>query len=342
MNFASDNTTGASPEVLDALIKANSGNTMPYGDDEYTKRVEQKICEIFETDAAVFLVSTGSAANSLALSMMTPPYGAVLCHTDSHINIDECGAPEFYSGGAKLIDIGGSDGKLHPEDVARAAAEGVGFVHHVKTSAVSLTQATEAGTIYSVDEVMAISKICKEYNLKMHMDGARFTNALETLGCTPAEITWKAGVDILCFGATKNGVLVAEAVVLFDKQLATEFSYRRKRGGHLFSKMRVMSAQMEAYLTDNLWRRNAAHANAMAQRMADGLCVLPNISLEFPRQSNVMFLNMPQNIIDALQADGFLFYQRGLDPVARLVTAFNTTADEVDALVAAAKKHSGA
>lgn len=333
MNFASDNTKGASPEILQAILAANEGNASPYGDDALTARVEAAICEIFETDAAVFLVATGTAANSLALSLMTPPYGAVLCHSESHIHVDECGAPEFYSGGAKLITLDGKEGKLHPEALEQAAMDGAGFVHHVQPKAVSLTQVTEAGTTYKIDEVQAISEICKRHSLKLHMDGARFANAVETLGCSPAEMTWKAGVDTLCFGATKNGALAAEAVVLFDRSQADEFAYRRKRGGHLFSKMRFMAAQMEAYLTNDLWRKNAAHANAMAERLARQLTALQGISLQHPQESNLIFVKMPLTVIEGLWAEGFEFHQWGAETVARLVTAFNTTEAEVDGLI---------
>ncbi len=222
MNFASDNTTGASPEVIDAIAAANSGQTMPYGNDDYTANVVNRIRDVFETDAEVFLVATGTASNALALSTMTPSYGAVFCHWLAHIYEDECGAPEFFSGGAKLIPLEGDGAKIDPDQLKKHAGRGVGDVHMVQPMATSVTQVTEMGDIYSVDEVGEISDICKSNNLKLHMDGARFANALVTLDCSPAEITWKAGVDVLSFGASKNGALSSEAVIFFDKSMALE------------------------------------------------------------------------------------------------------------------------
>ncbi|MDH3793082.1 MAG: beta-eliminating lyase-related protein, partial [Rhodospirillales bacterium] len=250
-NFCSDNTAGASPQILEALARAAAGKVMPYGNDDLTRRVEARLREVFETDCAVFPVATGTAANVLGLSVMTPPYGAVYCHKDSHINVDECGAPEFFTGGAKLVTLDGAHGKLTPEILAGAIG-GVGDVHHVQPAAISLTQASEAGTLYTPEEVAAIGDLARQHGLGLQMDGARFANALVALGCSPAEITWRAGVDALAFGATKNGALAAEAVVLFKPELARTFAYRRKRGGHLFSKMRFLSAQLDAYLADDL------------------------------------------------------------------------------------------
>ena len=294
MNFCSDNVAGAAPEILAALAAANRGAAMPYGADAVTARLQRKVAEIFETEVAVFPVATGSAANSLALSVMAPPYGAIYCHEAAHINVDECGAPEFFTGGAKLVDLAGADGKLHAGDLAAAlAGAGAGIVHHVQPAAISLTQASECGTVYSPHELHEIADLARANGLKLHLDGARFANAVAGLGCSPADLTWRAGVDALSLGATKNGALAAEAVVFFDRALAAAFGYRRKRAGHLFSKMRFLSAQLEAYLSDDLWLRNARHANRLADRLAQGLAGLPGARLVYPVQANEVFVALP-------------------------------------------------
>ena len=344
MDFRSDNTHGASPEIAAALAAANTGTETSYGDDAATNRLEARFAEIFEHEVAVFPVVTGTAANALALAVMTPPFGAVYCHAEAHIMVDECGAPEFYAGGAKLVALDGADGKIACADLAAAlAADGAGDVHRVQPSALSLTQLTERGTAYRVDEIAALAEVARRHGLRVHMDGARFTNALVGLGCTPAEMTWRAGVDILSFGATKNGAWAAEAVVVFAPALAVEMAYRRKRAGHLLSKMRFVSAQLEAYLTDELWLRNAAHANAMAQRLAQGLGAVPGAGLAHPVDGNQLFARLPGATIEALIADGFLFY-RWPETVAgstviRLVTAFDTGEAETAAFVDAATRH---
>ncbi|RMF67659.1 MAG: low specificity L-threonine aldolase [Cyanobacteria bacterium J069] len=343
MNFCSDNVTGASPEILSALIAANGGAAMPYGDDEMTQRLQQQFATLFETDLAVFPVATGSAANALALSVVTPPYGAIYCHTEAHINVDECGAPELFTGGAKLVTLAGENGKITAEGLAQALeAAGIGFVHHVQPAAVSITQATEAGTVYTLAEIRAIAQVAHHYDLPLHLDGARFANALVSLGCTPAEMTWRAGVDIVSFGATKNGAIAAEAVLFFNPQQAQSFAYRRKRGGHLFSKMRFLSAQLAAYLSDDLWLRNATHANRMARRLADGLQQIPGISLCYPVEANELFVRFPDAVLHGLQADGFRFYtwEANGGSMVRLVTAFNTAEADVEAFLSAAGQHS--
>lgn len=310
MNFCSDNVTGVAPEIMAALAVANEGAAMPYGNDECSQRLEAKFSDLFETAVTVFPVATGSAANALALSVIAPPFGAIYCHAESHINADECGAPEFYTGGAKLVTLTGSDGKICAADLVTVLARsGAGVVHHVQPAAVSLTQASEAGTVYSVDEVHDIAEITHAHNLSLHMDGARFANAVVSLGCSPADITWRAGVDVLSFGATKNGAMAAEAVVFFNQSLAETFSYRRKRSGHLFSKMRFLSAQLEAYITDDLWIRNAAHANQMAATLAAGLASLPGAHLCHSVEANEIFIQLPEAVIAGLVADGFQFYR---------------------------------
>lgn len=343
MNFASDNVTGVSPEILAALNAASDGAVMSYGQDEYTQRLENQFNELFETDVTIFPVATGSAANALALSVMTPPFGAIYCHPESHINVDECGAPEFYTGGAKLITLPSSDGKIHATDLAAVlASSGAGVVHHVQPAAVSITQATEAGTVYSLDEIHAIAEVTRSHGLYLHVDGARFANAVVSLGCSPADVTWRAGVDVLCFGATKNGAMAAEAVVFFNQTLAKTFGYRRKRGGHLFSKMRFLSAQLEAYLKEDLWLRNADHANQMARKLAQGLVGLPGVKLSYPVEANEIFIQLPEAVIQGLLADGFYFYRWGEQDstTIRLVTAFNTKEIDVTDFIEAAQRYS--
>lgn len=345
MNFCSDNVTGVAPEILAALTAANDGAAMPYGNDECTQRLEAKFSELFETSVTVFPVATGSAANALALSVIAPPFGAIYCHPESHINVDECGAPEFYTGGAKLVSIPSANGKIGATDLAEVLKKaGAGVVHRVQPAAVSITQATEAGTVYTALEIQHVADVAHAHNLGLHMDGARFANAVVSLGCTPADITWRAGVDVLSFGATKNGAMAAEAVVFFNRDLAKTFGYRRKRSGHLFSKMRFLSAQLEAYITDNLWLKNAAHANQMAAKIAAALANLPGAKLCHPVQANEIFIQLPEAVIEGLLADGFQFYRwEGEEStMVRLVTAFNTKEEEVTAFIKSAERYSAA
>lgn len=341
MNFASDNVTSISPEIIAALNVANSGSAMPYGADKYTLHLEQQFNELFETEVTIFPVATGSAANALALSVIAPPFGAIYCHEQSHINVDECGAPEFYTGGAKLVTLSGQEGKIIAEDLTNTLKNaGAGVVHHVQPAAVSITQASEAGTIYKLDEIQAIADITHAHNLLLHMDGARFANAVVSLGCSPADLTWRAGVDVLCFGATKNGAMAAEAVIFFNQSLAQTFGYRRKRSGHLFSKMRFLSAQLSAYLQDDLWLKNARHANNMAQMLVQGLVGLPGVKLCHRVEANEIFIQLPETVILSLLADGFVFYrwQSEASSIVRLVTAFNTEYADVKAFIEAAQR----
>lgn len=340
-NFCSDNVTGMAPEILAAIADANRNDAMPYGSDSLTQKVEARFTELFETEVKVFLVATGSAANSLALATLSPSYGAIYCHQEAHIQVDECGAPEFFTGGAKLTLLPGAHGKVSAatldEQLKRA---GFGVVHHVQPAAVSITQATESGTVYAVEEVQAIAQVSHHYKLPLHMDGARFANALVHLGCTPAEVTWKAGVDALSFGATKNGAMAAEAVVFFNPDTAKTFPFRRKQGGHLFSKMRFLAAQFDAYLAEDRWLHYANHANQMAQHLAEGLQAIPGIRLCHPVEANELFVEMPSAMIEGLMADGFQFYRWEADNRIRLVTAFNTPLEAVDALLESAHRHS--
>lgn len=332
-DFRSDNVAGAAPEVMSALATASTGSADPYGNDALTARVIERLSTIFETPVAVFPVATGTAANSLALSALVPPFGAVYCHEEAHIMVDECGAPEFFTGGAKLIPLAGTNGKLTPDAVTRAVARaGVGVVHKVQPSALSLTQATEAGTIYRPTEIEALVEAAHANGMAVHMDGARFANAVARLGCAPADLTWRAGVDVLTLGATKGGCLAAEAVIFFNPAMAEDFGYARKRGGHLVSKMRFLSAQLDAWLTDDLWLRLARHANAMADRLAVGMATMPGVELAHPVEANELFVRLPEPAILALEDAGFRFY-RWDDGLVRLVTAFDTPACVVDAFL---------
>ncbi|MBO89160.1 MAG: low specificity L-threonine aldolase [Rickettsiales bacterium] len=342
MNFCSDNVSGVSPEILAALGAVNNGSAMPYGADEVTKNVVKKLRELFEAPKAeVILMATGSSANALALATMTPPFGAIYCHPDSHVNVDECGAPEFFSGGAKLVTVGGQAGKM-TADALNFAINGADVVHHVQPAAVSVTQVTEAGTIYTPDELRAISAVCKAHGLKLHMDGARFANAIEAMKVSPAACSHVLGVDALSFGATKNGAMCAEAILFFDTALAKEAGYRRKRGGHLFSKMRYLSAQFDAYLDDNLWRRNARHSNTMATRLAAGLSAISGVEFAYPVEANELFVRLPLPVIEGLLADGFMFYRWEPEgSLIRMVTNFETAESDVDLFIETARRLAG-
>jgi len=342
-NFASDNVSGAAPQIVAALAEAAEGVAMPYGADPWTARVETKLADLFETAVAVFPVATGTAANALALAALTPPHGAIYCHRDAHAYVDECGAPEFYSAGAKMVPLPGDDGKIAAADLAAllAGARPHG-VHNVRPAALTVSQASEAGTVYRLEEVSALAEAAHAHGMAVHMDGARFANALVSLGVSPAAATWRSGVDALSFGATKNGALAAEAVIFFRLELAREFGERRKRGGHLLSKQRFVSAQLDAYLSDELWLRNARAANRAATRLATGLAALPGARLVHPVDANEIFIALPEAIIGGLEADGFGFYRMGGAGVIRLVASFNSSDADVDALLAAARRHAGA
>jgi threonine aldolase len=340
MNFASDNTAPMHPRVLEALGRANEGTAMPYGNDPLAQRVEKRIAEIFGRECAVFLVSTGTAANALALAACCPPWGAVYCHPEAHVDDDECGAPEFYTGGAKLAGVPGAHGKIAPADLEAAlAGAGKGVVHHVQPAVLSLTNATEAGTAYSPAETAALAAVARRHGLKVHVDGARFANALVGLGCSAADASWKAGVDVVSFGGTKNGCMAAEAIVVFDPAIAETLAFRRKRAGHLFSKMRFLAAQMDAYLESGLWLDLARHANAMARRLADGLAALPGAKLVHPVEANEIFVDLPEAAIAATEKAGYRSY-RWLGPGTqrlRLVCAWSSRVEDVDGFVGTAR-----
>lgn len=337
MRFASDNTSGAAPEILNAVLRANAGYEKSYGADAAMARVTTMIRAAFEApEAAVYLVATGTAANALAIATHCPPWGAVFCHTHAHIAEDECGAPEFYSG-AKLVLVPGAQGKMTPATLSDALSRtGEGGVHGVQRGMLSLTNVTEAGTVYSPAEVAALTALARARGLPCHLDGARLANALVATGATPAEMTWKAGIDVLSFGGTKNGCLGVEAVVLFDPAKAWEFELRRKRGGHLFSKHRFLSAQMEAYLTDGLWLKLAAQANAMGQRLAKGLTAKGVTVPASP--ANMLFPEWSPGTHDRLEAAGAVYYRMPAPAGrerARLVTSWSTTEADVDSFLAA-------
>jgi len=340
MNFCSDNVTGIAPEIMAAIAAENQGAAMGYGNDDVTRRVEKRVAALFETEVVAFPVATGTASNSLALSVMTPSYGAVFCHELAHINVDECGGPELFTGGAKLIDLPGANGKLDAALLLEELSKGAqGNVHNAQPAVVSLTQASELGTVYRPDEVREIAELAHRHRLKVHMDGTRFANAVASLGCTPAELSWRAGVDVLSLGATKNGAMAAELVIFFDRALADRFRFMRKRGGHLFSKMRFVSAQLDAYLANDLWLRHASHANGMARRLADGIRGLPEVQILNAVEGNLFFARMPESVLSGLESDGFRFYREGGPQTIRLVTAFNTDPAQVDAFVASATRH---
>ena len=343
VNFASDNVAGAAPEIIAALQEASTGFAMPYGDDDLTEVFRRQVAEIFETALVAHPVATGTAANSLALSVLSPPYGAVFCHEGAHIEEDECGAPEFYIGGGKLTLLSGEDGKFTANTLARKLGTpgAASAVHHAQPAAVSISQLTEKGTAYSLEEVRAIADVAHAHGLKLHMDGARFTNAMLSLGCSPAEATWKAGVDALSFGATKNGAFAAEAVIFFDPQAAQDFEFRRKRGGHLFSKMRFLSAQLVAYLEKDNWLRYARTANAAARRLADGLTSVPGVELLHVVEGNEIFARISSAVHQALRSAGCQYYafneaEDGSVDI-RLVTAFDTTGADIDHFLDAAR-----
>lgn len=340
MNFASDNTAPAHPRVMAALARANDAATMPYGNDDLTRAVETQIAALFERDAKVFLVSTGTAANALSLAAACPPWGVVYCHPDSHIDDDECGAPEFYTGGAKLAGVDGAHGKIDPGALDAALARaGAGVVHHAQPAVLSLTNATEAGTVYAPDQIARLAAIARAHRLKVHLDGARFANALAHQGCTPAEATWRAGVDIVSFGGTKNGCIAVEAIVVFDPALAETLAFRRKRAGHLFSKQRYLAAQMHAYLTDGLWLDLARHANAIAWTLGEGLASLPGGALVHKVEANEVFVDLPEPAIRAVEQAGFAVYRWNGPGTQRLrlVASWSSRAEDAARLVRTAR-----
>ncbi len=349
MNFASDNIMGASAPVLQALMRANDGAMAAYGADEITKRVRTRFAEIFEREVSVFLVTTGTAANALALSSAVPPYGLCVCHQEAHIIDDECGAPEFFMHGAKLIGLPGAGAKLRAEDVDAYLRGLPKAMKQMPPKALSISQVTECGMVYGLDEIAALGRVCREHGLSFHMDGARFANALVSLGCTPAEMTWKQGVDILSFGATKNGCLMAEAIVVFRPELAEGLDYRVKRAGQVISKGRLASAQFEGYFADDHWYANARHANRLAKLLSEGLGRIPGVRLAWPTQANEVFPIIPAALDKAFREAGVLYHvwtETSLpktervgagESLIRLVVSFATREEDVQKLLEIAR-----
>jgi threonine aldolase len=349
MFFASDNAGPVAPQIMDAIVAANQGYAMAYGNDPLTDHVRDMIRDLFEApDAVVHLVTTGTAANSLALASMTRPWDAIFCHHEAHIQASECGAPEFYTGGARIVALDGVSGKIDPAALKLAMTTRIYEGSPATTlGPVNLTQVTDRGAIYTLDEIRTITAIARSFGSTCHMDGARFANALVALGCTPAEMTWKAGIDVLSFGGTKNGMMGAEAVVFFKPELALDFEQRRLRGAHMISKQRFMAAQYQAYLTDGLWLELAQKANTAAQKLEQALGDLKFVSFEHQRQANMLFANWPRaNHRRALAAGArYAIYSHATvdtgpdtqDLTARLVCNWATTDEDIADLIALVK-----
>jgi threonine aldolase len=345
MNFASDNAAGIASEILQALVAGNNGYALGYGNDDITRAVERRIAELFEHEATVFLMPTGTAANALALAHVSPPWGAVFTHYEAHILTDECGAPEFLGGGLKLVGMPGVGCKVSPETLAATVTQYEGHApHQVVPAALSFAQASEAGTIYQPDDIAALAKVARDHGMKVHMDGARFANALVRMNASPAEVTWKAGVDVLSLGATKGGALAAEAVVFFDQTLAINMAERRKRAGHLLSKHRFLALQFQAFLANDCWLRLARHANAMADRLGSALADagFPPV---WPVEANLVFVVLPNSVEARLRAAGARHYVRRSnslplgrtlalgESLIRLVTSFATRTEDIESFV---------
>ncbi|MBT5187342.1 MAG: low specificity L-threonine aldolase [Kordiimonadaceae bacterium] len=340
----SDNNSGVSEAILKAIINENEGNVIAYGGDELTHKTEQRFKEVFENDGLKsYNLVSGTAVNSLIVATLSPTFGAIFCHKNSHINTDECGSIEFQTGGAKLIPLAGINGKITPSEVEGAIETFIiGEAHHNQPSMLSIAQTTEVGTVYTPEEINDLSTLLKKYGLKLHMDGARFANALDKIGCSPAEMTWKSGVDALSFGTTKNGTLGAEVAIFFNDTDDGSFIYRRMRSGNLISKMRFISAQIMAYLENDLWLDNAKHSNAMAVKLYDALKDNQNIEFSMPVQSNMMFVVMDEVLKDKLWQAGFRFYSYTAAGKIehRLVTSFNTQPEKIERFIEIVKNHS--
>ena len=330
--FASDNTAGICPEVLAALEEANRGAVESYGTDELTRRVQSLIRDLFETDCDTFLVFNGTAANALALAQLCQPFHSVVCHDHAHIQTDECGAPEFFTRGSKLLLVGGDAGKIDI-DAADAVIASQPEVHAHKPRVISVTQATEFGTIYTREEIAAIVELARKREMFVQMDGARFANALAALDCAPKEISWSIGVDVLCFGGTKNGAAAAELVIFFKKELSREFDYRLKQAGQLASKSRFLAAQWIALLTGNVWFGNAKHANTMARKLAERLRASTKIDIVLPVEANAVFVRLSAQLADRLNSRGWHFYKFIQPDVYRLMCSWATTDADIEQLV---------
>ncbi|MBV8090561.1 MAG: low specificity L-threonine aldolase, partial [Alphaproteobacteria bacterium] len=335
IDFRSDNTGRAAPQVLDALVRANHGTALGYGGDDWTAALQRRFSELFETAVRVFPVATGTAANALSLASVGPSWGIVYCSEAAHINTAEANATGFFGGGVKLAAVAGRYGKIAAEPLAGALAViSPGQLHRGQPSAVSLTQASDLGAVYTLEEIHAVTEVAKARGLKVHMDGARFANAVVRLGCSPAELTWRADIDIMSFGVTKNGGALCDAIVVFSPGMAEGVAVQLRRAGQVWSKMRFASAQLIAYIEDDLWLEMARSSNAMAARIDEGLRDMGAARLLAPVEANEIFLELPSATMDALEADGFQFYRRSRS-LARFVCRFDTTEAEADALVAA-------
>jgi len=331
--LASDNYAGLCPEAMAALQAANLGHAPGYGEDRFTAQAADGLRALFETDCDVYFAFNGTAANSLALAALTQSYHSVICHETAHIETDECGAPEFFSNGTKVLTMPGEGGKVTPAGV-RHLVEKRSDIHYPKPRVVSITQATEQGTVYTLEEVRAVGETARALGLRVHMDGARFANAVAALGCRPADVTWRAGVDVLCFGGTKNGMAVGDAVIFFDRALSEEFAFRCKQAGQLASKMRFLSAPWAGMLEDGAWLRHAAHANAMAARLHALLREVPGVSVRRVPQANSVFVDLPPGVADAVRGRGWRFYDFIAGAGSRLMTAWDTTEADLTAFVA--------
>jgi threonine aldolase len=338
--FASDNYSGICPEAFEAMTAANPGGAPAYGEDPWTARAADAFRALFETHCEVFFVFNGTAANSLALASLCQSYHSVICTDCAHVETDECGAPEFFSNGSKLLVAPSVGGKLTP-DAVRAIATNRSDIHFPKPRVVTITQATETGQLYSIAELEALSAACRELGLSLHMDGARFANACANLGCKPADITWKVGVDVLCFGGTKNGMAVGEAIVFFNTALAEDFSYRCKQAGQLASKMRFLAAPWIAMFETGAWLKNAAHGNSCAQRLAAAVAGLAGVEVMFPVEANAVFLKMSEPVMAALRAKGWRFYTF-IGGGARFMFAWDADIAAIDALATDIKAISAA
>jgi threonine aldolase len=337
-HFASDNSSGICPEAMKSLTEANRGFEVSYGEDSWTQEVCDEIRKVFETDCEVFFVFNGTAANSLALSALCQSYNSIICVDTSHVETDECGAPEFYTNGAKLLLGEELQGKLQPESIETVVHGGRG-IHFPKPAAVSITQSTELGTVYRPAELLAIYNVTKRHGLHLHMDGARLANALAFLNLTPKELTWQCGVDVLCLGGTKNGLAIGEAVIFFNKALAVDFEYRCKQAGQLASKMRFLTAPWKGLLADGVWLKNAAHANRCAALLESQLNTIPELEIQMPVEANAVFVKMPPRLIHALHDQGWHFYNFIGEDGVRLMCSWNTKEEDVNVFVGDIKKN---
>ena len=330
--FASDNTIGICPEALAGLEAANHGTAESYGDDEWMRLLRESVRDVFETECDCYPVFNGTAANALALAQVCQSFHSIVCHHQAHIQTDECGAPEFFTGGSKLLLVGGSAGKIDLREVEAVIARQP-ELHAHKPRVISITQATELGTIYMSDEIDAIAALAHQRQMLLHMDGARFANAIATLKCAPKEITWHCGVDVLCFGGTKNGLAAGELVIFFNKELAREFDYRLKQAGQLASKMRFLAAPWVSLLADGVWLKNANHANNQARALAERLRRETNCEIVFPIEANAVFLRLSDSLVQKLQRLGWHFYKFVEPDIYRLMCSWATSDQEIDQLI---------